>query len=182
MHMKRESIDENGFEIRLTKIQPDLLSYIVRLTANVDDAQDLRQNVNIKLWQQRASYRTDVPLLAWAQKIAYYEILTWRKDKNREEARLCFSDEAVAAVAERLAEQHENADATARAVYLQECLNAMPPVRRAVIDAFYRDNKSLKQISGETHLSYGTVRNLIYTLRSLLRSCVEGKIKEASSR
>ena len=77
----------------LTNVQQPLRRYIRTLVPHRADAEDVLQEANLLIWRQIESYRQDTDFAAWACKIAYYQVLTLRKQKAR--SRLQFSDALV---------------------------------------------------------------------------------------
>jgi len=76
----------------------DLKKYIFRLHPHAEDLDELIQETSLKLWQVFAEYDPARPFLPWALRIAYFEILRFRKERGC--SRLVFSDDLVELLAD----------------------------------------------------------------------------------
>ena len=59
----------------MTKHQANLRAFIVSLMPGSQDVEDVLQNTNAVLWQKRARYAHGTNFIAWAFKIARFEVL-----------------------------------------------------------------------------------------------------------
>ena len=78
---------------RLVDAQRGLYAYILQLLPNRTDADDVLQAANVVIWSKREQFVEGSEFAAWAARIAYFEVLTYRKHKSRE--RLYFDDSLV---------------------------------------------------------------------------------------
>src|SRR5436189_5016499 len=78
--------------------QQDLRNHIHYLHPYPQDLDDLMQETSLKLWQEFEDYDPQRPFLPWAMRIAYFQVLRFRKTRSR--SRLVFSDELVEMLAE----------------------------------------------------------------------------------
>lgn len=78
------------FAQNLTHVQRQLFVYLTTLVGQIADVEDLLQEVNRIIWQKYAEFQPDANFAAWAYKIAYFEVLKFRKLKGRD--RLRFTD------------------------------------------------------------------------------------------
>jgi len=76
-------VDHAEFVRLLKRHERRLNGYVLALVQNWNDADDILQAVAVRLWEQFDEYRPDGDFGAWACKIAYYEVLTYRKRKGR---------------------------------------------------------------------------------------------------
>ncbi len=169
---------ESIVELEITKVQLRLLAFICKLTGGIPESEDILQNVNIKLWQQRNDYDATRPFFNWACTIAKYEVMTHRKTLSR--SRLLFSDAFIEHMAERFASANDNANL--RLAFLEQCRHELSGSLRQLIDWFYADRVPVAEIARRLKRNSGSVANSLYYARHLLRLCVEGKLATESQR
>ena len=54
--------------------QPRLYAFVLSLTGNPNEADDVLQNANVALLQKQKAFRPDADFGAWAMQIAYREV------------------------------------------------------------------------------------------------------------
>ena len=167
--------NEKCVELELVKIQAQLLVFICRLTGGIAESEDILQRVNVKLWKQRHDYDRSKPFANWARTVARYEVMAHRSTLSRD--KLVFSDEIIEMLAERLSAPEDKTNT--RLVFLEKCRNEMRGTMRQIVDWFYFDDLSCRDIAKRLGRSAGSVANSLYHARNVLRMCVEGKLKAA---
>ncbi len=80
----RESSRKEAFGLLLQKYQQKIYWHIRRMVLNHDDADDLVQEVFIKVWKNLDRFRQDAQLYSWLYRIASNECLQFlQKQKKR---------------------------------------------------------------------------------------------------
>jgi RNA polymerase sigma-70 factor (ECF subfamily) len=77
---------ERGFTAIIQKYQERLYWHIRRLVIDHEDANDVLQNVFIKVWKNLEGFREDAQLFTWLYKIATNECLTFLEQQKRKSA------------------------------------------------------------------------------------------------
>ncbi|HRR33022.1 MAG TPA: sigma factor [Kiritimatiellia bacterium] len=93
----------------LAEAQFSLFGYICALTGHSQDARDILQDTNLRIWKEAERYDEKRPFLAWAKTLAVYEIMTYRKRLSRE--RLVFDDDVFESVVDQAEIQPDETDA-----------------------------------------------------------------------
>lgn len=164
-----------AFEMELASAQLTLLNYITKLLGNVTDAQDVLQETNLVLLKKRIEYEPARPFLAWAHRVAYYEVMAWRTRQRR--SRLIFSDEVVAQLADTIAIEERPTDRRLR--FLEICKKTLPAKLRELMDLYYGEGNSLAEIARTTGRNVGSLANSLYYGRRLMKKCIEEKMAHA---
>ena len=86
-----------NFADLLAAHQPRLAAYIRSLTADEQVSRDILQETNVTLLKKSRDFQPGTNFTAWSFRVAYFEVLTWRRGKGRE--RLHFNDELVESIA-----------------------------------------------------------------------------------
>lgn len=168
---RNEALTERFVEL-LGAQERDLFSYVYALTSNWDDSQEIMQRVRIRLWQQFDTYDDAKPFGAWARAVAYYLVLAFRKERQRQ--REYFSERVLEAVSEsydRAAEQF----ATRREALLK-CLDKLTTEQRSLVDRCYVQNVKIVDLAGQIGVTPGGLRQTLFRIRKNLQDCIRRAI------
>jgi RNA polymerase sigma-70 factor, ECF subfamily len=146
-----------------------LLGFILSLVPNWADADDIAQEVKIRLWEQFDKYDPDKDFGAWARTIAYYQILTYRGGASRH--RELVSTEFVEAIAKEVTVVSAALDAGQQA--LADCFEKLPESKRELLLRYYSGERSTRQIAAEQGRTFDATRQAILRTRTTLSDCVE---------
>ena len=153
----------------LTGAQSALYAFIVSLLGGVNDANDVLQETNLKLCRKSTEYDSNQPFLRWAYAFARFEVMAWRKTKQR--SRLVLDDELLATVAAEIEETAEEADH--RLEVLEKCMERLNPRQRELIAARYARGEPVQDIAARLSRPENAMAALFYRLRKLLADCAQ---------
>ena len=85
--------DSEEFVRLLTEAQGPVYGYLLTLIPDRNRARDLLQETNITLWKKAATFEEGTNFNAWACKIAYFHVLSFRRKMARE--KLVFDDDIL---------------------------------------------------------------------------------------
>jgi len=71
-----------GFDLIVSTYQERLYWHVRKMVIDHDDANDIMQNVLVKIWKGLANFRAESALFTWLYKIATNETLTFLKQKK----------------------------------------------------------------------------------------------------
>jgi len=77
-----ESTREEAFNQLLTKYQQKIYWHVRRMVIDHDDADDVVQDIFIKVWRNLANFREDSQLYTWLYRIATNECITFLNKKK----------------------------------------------------------------------------------------------------
>src|SRR2546423_1597534 len=80
---KEPSTKERGFTAIIKKYQEKLYWHIRRMVVDHDDANDVLQNMFIKVWNGLENFREDSQLYTWLYRIATNECLTFIEQRKK---------------------------------------------------------------------------------------------------
>jgi RNA polymerase sigma-70 factor (ECF subfamily) len=159
----------------LTNVQQQLTRYVRTLVPNRSDAEEVLQETNLFVWRHADEFELGTNFAAWACKIAYYQVLTFRKRQSR--SRLCFSDALVEQLAdgavERLARTNDEAEA------LDLCMEKLSVDDRELLELRYEPGATVEVIARQIGRSTKAVYNALGRIRTWLLECVERAAAEA---
>jgi RNA polymerase sigma-70 factor (ECF subfamily) len=120
-----------------------------------DDANDVLQNVFIKIWKNLADFREQSNLYTWLYRIATNETLTWLEQQKKRVSVSLSDDEN--SYANKL--QYEKGfDANKIEWRLQQAINTLPEKQRIVFNLRYYDEMPYEQMSTVLNTSEGALK------------------------
>ena len=144
-----------AFNLLLKKYQQKIYWHIRRLVINHDDADDLIQEVFIKVWKNLADFRSDSQLYTWLYRIATNESISFL---NRKKLKNNISlDEVGYELAESLADS-TYFDGDQAQIKLQKALLTLPEKQRLVFNMKYFDDLKYEEISAILGTSVGGLK------------------------
>ncbi len=128
--------DLAGIEFARLLVQSDrpLLRYIMTFIPRRDDAEEVLQRTAAVLWEKFGEYDRQREFLPWALRVAYFEVLNFRKQLARD--RLVFREEVIEALAETRQAQASRLEAQRQALRL--CLSELQRRRPSAAQAALR--------------------------------------------
>lgn len=144
-----------AFGLLLKKYQQKIYWHIRRLVINHDDADDLVQDVFIKVWKNLDNFQNNSQLYTWLYRIATNECLTFlNKKKQQNNIPL---DEVAYDLADSLAEG-SYFDGNNAQMKLQKALLTLPEKQRLVFNMKYYDDLKYEEISDILGTSVGALK------------------------
>lgn len=157
----------------ITEHQSELLGYIRSLMPRFNGAQDVLQEVNIAIWNQRTKLREMEAFKGWAYKIAYFRTCTHiKKVKSREQPGL------EPEVLDKIAAEYEfRSDDTILDDALSHCLQKLSPEDHQLVTMHYEKHGGLKEYASEIGTSIGRLKHALIRIRSNLKICIERQVE-----
>lgn len=152
----REGSRNEAFSLLLNKYQEKIYWHIRRMVLDHDDADDLVQDVFIKVWKNLANFRSDSQLYTWIYRIASNECITFL---NRKKLRNSISLENPEGqyLLETLADS-PYFDGDKAQMKLQKALLSLPEKQRLVFNMKYFDDLKYDEISDILGTSVGALK------------------------
>lgn len=144
-----------------------LYVYIGSLVIHVDDTEDLLQNTSVVLWEKFDGFEPGTNFLAWAYRIAHYQVLRHRERARRRPEVLTpqLLDLLAVESAEQPYEPYHKA--------LGECLDKLPPGDRYLIESRYQPSVSVTSLAAELNRSPSSLSRSFTRIRKLLFNCIQ---------
>ncbi|MBN8664615.1 MAG: RNA polymerase sigma factor [Chitinophagales bacterium] len=146
---------ERAFTDLMKKYQERLYWHIRRLVVEHEDANDVLQNMFIKVWNGLENFREDSQLYTWLYRIATNECLSFLEQQKKRSA-ISFED-----IQEGLSEQvkaAENFDANKLEWKLQLAIQQLPEKQRVVFTLRYYDEMPYEEMSRVLETSEGALK------------------------
>ena len=146
---------EKAFTAIIKKYQEKLYWHIRRMVVDHDDANDILQNMFIKVWKSLENFREDSQLYTWLYRIATNECLTFLEQQKRRSA-VSLSD--VESGLSNKIKADENFDANKLEWKLQLAMQQLPEKQRIVFNLRYYDEMPYEEMSRVLDTSEGALK------------------------
>ena len=123
-----------------------LRGFILALVPNWADAEDIAQEVRIRLWEQFDGYDRAKDFGAWARTIARYQVLTHRTRSLAKDGDL--DSELMERIANQAAAMSEELEAGQKA--LADCFEKLPAEKRELLTRYYSGKYTTRRAGGPT--------------------------------
>jgi RNA polymerase sigma factor (sigma-70 family) len=143
------------FNLLIRKYQQRVYGHIRKMVIDHNDADDITQDVFIKVWNNLKDFREDSQLFTWIYRIATNECLTFLKKKRRKFF-LPIHD-----VEKELGDKLESSpfiEGEAIQLKLQKILLKLPEKQRLVFNMKYYDDMKYEEISAILGTSIGALK------------------------
>ena len=152
---KEPSSKEKAFTLIVKKYQEKLYWHIRRLVVTHDDANDVLQNMFIKVWKGLQNFREDSQLYTWLYRIATNESLSFL-DAQKRKSTTSLTD--VESDLSNKIKADENFDANRLEWKLQLAIQRLPEKQRAVFNLRYYEEMPYEQMSRILETSEGALK------------------------
>jgi len=155
MQFKEPATKERGYTLIIKKYQEKLYWHIRRMVVEHEDANDVLQNMFIKVWNGLDNFREDSQLYTWLYRIATNECLTFI-EQQKKRSTLSISDGDSGLENKLKADKHF--DANKLEWKLQLAIQQLPEKQRVVFSLRYYDEMPYEQMSRVLETSEGALK------------------------
>jgi RNA polymerase sigma-70 factor, ECF subfamily len=158
----------------LTGVQQQLTRYVRSLVPHRADAEEVLQETNLFIWRRSDEYELGTNFAAWACKIAYFQVLSYRKRQTR--GRLRFSDALVDQLAAGAGPRDDWAGEEVEV--FETCMAKLSLQDRELIELRYEPDATVDRIAQRLGRSTKTIYNTLGRIRAWLLECISTAISE----
>jgi RNA polymerase sigma-70 factor, ECF subfamily len=153
--------DRRALEILYTRHSARTFKFLLRLTENRAVAEDLAHDVFLEVWKGAKAFEARSSVSTWILSIARNKALDARRRQRS------FSEHDLPGRAEPtpevIAMQASSSD------YMRNCLDALSPEHREIIDLVYFHEKPVKEVSIILDIPEATVKTRMFYARKKLK-------------
>ena len=154
--------------------QAPLRGFVAAMMLGSPDVDDVVQEVNQLAWRRRDEFELNTNFKAWILTMAKFTVMSaWRDQRRRKETLM--PEELLVKLMDEGAEAPES-KAIPRHEALQECLETLRPVDRALILKRYFDDYRVKQLADEVGRSSDSLKMSLHRIRNVLATCVKRRL------
>jgi RNA polymerase sigma factor (sigma-70 family) len=155
LQFKEPATKERAFTAIIKKYQEKLYWHVRRMVVAHEDANDVLQNMFIKVWKGLENFREDSQLYTWLYRIATNESLTFLEQQKRKTS-ISLGD-VENGLSNKL-KADENFDANKLEWKLQVAIQQLPEKQRAVFNLRYYDEMPYEKMSQVLETSEGALK------------------------
>jgi RNA polymerase sigma-70 factor (ECF subfamily) len=156
LQFRDPSQKERAFTAIIKKYQEKLYWHIRRMVVNHDDANDVLQNMFIKVWKGLDNFREDSQLYTWLYRIATNECLTFLEQEKKRSV-VSLEDEMDNGLSNKVKADSEF-DANKLEWRLQVAIQQLPEKQRVVFNLRYYDEMPYQEMSKILDTSEGALK------------------------
>lgn len=151
-----------------------LMDYVHGLVRNAADAEDIFQEVSVRILAQPKLPVPEGDFPAWCRGVARNLVLHYWRDRRRER------DVSILEAAD-LAYREADAEAREwefRRLALADCLKTLPPASRGMLDQHYLRGWTSAEIGRRQKRTATSVRMWLSRVRRQLLDCIDGRLAD----
>jgi len=154
---------------QLVKLHKDFtFSVIFNIVKNKQDAEDIMQNVFIKVFYKLPKFNQQSKFSTWLYRIATNESLTFKRlYKHKFDTEQALETVGVSSNAEQELEQQDQNK------YVQEAINQLTDAEKLVVSLFYLKEHKIKEIAKISDKTESWVKVVLHRGRGKLKTILE---------
>lgn len=159
--------DDECFACLLDKYSQQVFGLIHRIVASREDAEELTQDVFLKVYRSILGFREDSKFSTWLYRIAYNTAISATRKKKREYTSMeegtleNISDESVDELFNRMSNQ-------GRYELLYQSIERLQTEEQAMIQLFYMEDKSMEDLSEIFDITVSNAKTKLFRIRKKL--------------
>ena len=169
---REEATKEKAFTGIVKKYQEKLYWHIRRMVVDHDDADDVLQNVFIKVWNALANFREDSRLYTWLYKTATNECVTFLDQQKRKSA--VHLDEVESGLSNKI-KADDGFDANKLEWKLQLAIQQVPEKQHLVFNLRYYDEMPYEEMSRVLDTSEGALKASYHHAAKKIEEFIRGE-------
>ena len=151
-------------------------SVLLRMTDNHDEANDLAQEVVIKVFRQLKQFKRKSKLSTWIYKITYFHGLSYLRKRKR-----WFTDVNKIEVhaTDNVDEEIELSELKG---HVSECIRNLKPLERTAITLFYLEEMQVKEVAEIMNITESYVKVTVHRAKKSLKEMIKKEYYEGARR
>lgn len=165
--------DTGCFACLLDRYSRPVHSLILKMVRNKEDAEELAQDVFMKVFRNLPSFKADCSFSTWIYRIAYNTAISELRKKKQEV--VAIEEAQISNVSEEeVGDLLESVSLKEQLDKLEAALALLPPDERALILLFYRKEKTVDELRVITGLTASNIKVKLHRIRKKLFVLIKG--------
>ena len=165
--------DEPSFETLLARYRTTVINHLYRLVGNRAIAEELAQDVFLRVYRFRNRYQPDAKFATWLFRITTNVALNWRRDTRRETAHLRLDGAVLDDRRIQVPDRNPRADqlllAEYRAKEIRDAIEALPAKQLAAVVMHKYEGLDYAAIAEVLECSIPALKSLLFRAYETLR-------------
>ena len=159
--------EKEVFGLLVNTYSQQVFQLIVRIVRNQEDAEELAQDCFMKAFRTLDKFKGECQFSTWLYRIAYNTAISAVRKKKQEF--LYIDEKTINEIPDKeVNEQFENEINEQQLQQLNEAISQLLPDERGILQLFYKENKSIEEITIVTGLTISNVKVKLHRLRKKL--------------
>lgn len=168
--------DSRAFSVLVDRYKHMVFTLAMKLLKNTEEAEEVSQDVFIKVYHALKTFKGDSKFSTWIYKIAYYRSLDYLKKQKRS-----FKTSSINTETEyhlpSLESTWSGLEAKERKAAIKGAIDALPEDDAVVITLHYFEELSLKEIAQIMGIEANTVKVRLFRSRKRLAHLLQNKLE-----
>lgn len=174
--------DAASFEVLLRRYRLPLVSFFRRMVRDQGLAEDLAQEVFLRVYKSRERYQPEARFTTWLYRIATNLALNAIRDRKDEISEAASEDGDRAPLLERFVDPHPTVEQRlvqdARQRLIRQAVEGLPEKQRAAVILHKYQDADYRQIAKILSVSESAVKSLLFRAYETLRGRLEPLLRE----
>jgi RNA polymerase sigma-70 factor (ECF subfamily) len=164
--------DSASFAQLLDRHRVPVIHFLYRMVQNQAIAEELAQEVFLRVYRSRGSYEPTAKFTTWLFRIATHLALNWIRDRRHEKVhdRLDSDQQDAVQLREKASTAEENLLREARFAEIRQAIEALPAKQRAAVLMHKYEEMEYSQIATVLTCSESAVKSLLFRAYETLRA------------
>ncbi|MCL2287060.1 MAG: RNA polymerase sigma factor [Firmicutes bacterium] len=167
--------DQFGFEELVNRYKNLVYSIILRQTKNKEEANDLAQDVFLKIYRNLESYTSDFKFSTWVMRITSNHIIDQHRKKKMETVsyEAYTSEGGTVGISASPEAEYIKQEQSER---INKIISGLPEIYRVPVVLYHQHGLSYQEISDKTGEPVSKIKNRIFRGRKLLKGLLTEKV------
>lgn len=165
--------DEASFGLLLERHRSPLIHFLYRMVQNAAVAEELAQEVFLRVYRARGSYEPTAKFTTWLFRIATHLALNWIRDGRNEKRQSSLDEEKPEGTAKQLPDRSRTAEQElvyqAKLREVRQAIESLPSKQRAAVMMHKYEEMEYAQIADVLSCSESAVKSLLFRAYESLR-------------
>jgi RNA polymerase sigma-70 factor, ECF subfamily len=166
--------DAASFALLLERHRAAVIHFLYRMVQNQAIAEELAQDVFLRVYRSRTSYEPTAKFTTWLFRIATHLALNWIRDGKHEKAHDSLDDDPRDGTTRQLPDRGASVEQSllrdARFREIRQAIEALPDKQRAAVLMHKYDEMEYSQIATVLSCSESAVKSLLFRAYETLRA------------
>lgn len=166
--------DAASFALLLERHRLPVIHFLYRMVQNQAVAEELAQEVFLRVYRSRASYEPTAKFTTWLFRIATHLALNHLRDRRHEKGAESLNETPRDGVARQLADRVPNVEQSllrdARMSEIRKAIETLPPKQRAAVLMHKYQELEYSQIASVLNCSESAVKSVLFRAYETLRA------------
>lgn len=162
--------NEQAYKYLYSNKYKDIVHYINGLTRDYDQAEDIVQDIIVKLWKNRNEIEITTSVKSYLYKASYYSFINeYKKDKRKESLSEKIQKTAILELIESDEEHTQQ-----KLKYIAQIIEQLPPKRKEIFIMSKTEGLTYEEIASHLEISVKTIETqmskALYEIRSQIKA------------